>query len=88
MRRATYAVLALLLCLPWLLPACGAPQTSLPVAPAVVPLEGVHLDRDASQPYLTKVGFSPSECPRPDCLISFSPFPAGVVDPVPMGHIV
>ncbi len=61
MRRAAYAILVLLLCLPLLLPACGASRTSLPVTPGIVPLEGVHLDRDASQPYLARVSFSPRE---------------------------
>ena len=61
MRRAANGVLVLLLCLPLLLPACGASRTSLPATPGIVPLEGVHLDRDASQPYLTRVSFSPRE---------------------------
>jgi Protein of unknown function (DUF3160) len=61
MRNTVYSALALLLCLPMLLPACEASPTTVPVSPGVVPLEGVHLDGDASRPYLAKVSFSPQE---------------------------
>jgi hypothetical protein len=61
MKRLSYISMALLLCVPTLLSACGAARAKLPTPPAVVPVENAHLDGDASRPYLAQVSSSPRE---------------------------